>query len=186
MASSKTTSNSTWATPKTWATGDALTATNMNDELRDELNALYSPAHGYGEVDEAANVTIASTSWSDVDSTNLSMTVTTSGNPVLVMFIVNAFYSSGTGDGFICFDIDCDGTAAAGDDGIAQVMINSGGTPLTEPVTVFATFSGLTAASHTFKLRWKRFTSSTVTGGVYMGAGTSQHDLHPQMFLLEI
>lgn len=183
MASSKTQVDSTWATPKTWSTGDPLTATNMNDELRDELNAVKTPGHAYGIVDEAADVTSNSTSFVAIDATNLSMTFVTSGGVVHVWFLVTAFYSAGAGTHIVSFNIYVDGSAWAANDGICQVPILSGGTPGFQTVLVCADVSGLSAASHTFTLYWK---TDTGTNGIYMGAATANHDVHPQMGAIEI
>ena len=184
MASSKTQVDSTWATPKTWNDGDPLTGTNMNDELRDELIAVKTPAHAYGKVDEASNYSINTTSWTDVDTTNLAMTVVTSGGVIDVWFNANLYYVSGTGTTFAYLDIDVDGTRQGGDDGLAHLEITS--TLTAAAIHVRCYVSGLSAASHTFKLQWKRVTGTNMVAGMYAGAGTVNHDIHPTMGLREI
>lgn len=184
MASSKTQVDTTYATPKTWATGDALTATNMNDELRDEIIAVKTPAHAYGKVDEASNYSINTTTWTDVDATNLAMTVITSGGVVDVWFNTNLYYVSGTGTTFAYFDINVDGSRQGGDDGLVHLEITSTLTASSQIVRCYV--SGLSAASHTFKLQWKRITGTSMIAGMYAGAGTTNHDIHPTMGLREI
>lgn len=184
MASSATTYNTTWTTPRTWAAGELVTATIMNSYVRDQQNALKTPASVYGYLDEAADYTIASTTFADVDGSDLAFTFTTGAGILCCMFLVTPFYSSGTGNAQICFDIKVDGTRYGGDDGITQAFVTSGSAPLHQSVMVFCAVP-VDAGSHEVKLQWMRYTSSSVTAGLYAGAGTSQHDLHPQIFIWE-
>lgn len=187
MASTKTTVNSTWVSPRTWVTNELITSTIMNAHWRDQLNALKTPASGYGKIDEAADYTCSSTSFADVDATNMSMTMSTSGGLVFVWFLVTTFYSSGTGNYAAYFDISVDGTRHGGDDGLtATTGGDSGSTIPMGTAFVGALISGLSAGSHTFKLQWKRVTSASVVVGMAAGAGTSNKDLHPTMGAVEV
>lgn len=186
MASSKTQTDSTWVTPATWSTGELVTASDLNAELRDQLSALKVPASAYGVVDEASDYTIASSTWADVDATNLAMTVVSTVDCVMhVEFNVTIFYSSGSGDGITCFDIDVNGTRYAGDDGLKQGFVKSGLNPQLQSLTIAADIP-VSAGSNTFKLQWMRYTTISVTVGMYAGAGTSQHDVHPVMSCREV
>lgn len=125
---------------------------------------------------EGSDYTTTSTSFVDVDATNLALTITTTGGDVEVHFDGNAYNASLTEQ--IFFDVDVDGTREGLDDGFIYIITNSGKQPsFTRLIT------GLSAASHTFKLQWKT-TASTAT--IPAGAGSAGSDVHPQFWVREI
>ena len=173
--------NTTWVSPRTWTAGELITASIMNTHVRDQLTALKTPAGGYSIINEGADYTTTSTSFVDVDATDLIITFTTGGGDVLLFFTGSAIHSVLTGR--IYFDIHESVSAArlGGDDGLLEVAISN-----TSSV-VNATFCyravGLTAVSHAFKVQWK---TSAATATLYAGAGTANHDVHPTFFGFEI
>ena len=71
-----------WSSPQTWVTSQLVTAADLNTDLRDNLNYLYDRSNW----DNAAGVStfnISSTAYAQVGT--LSATLTTIGNPVLLM-----------------------------------------------------------------------------------------------------
>lgn len=80
-----------WTAPKTWA-GDLLTSSDFNTHIRDNLLWLKAPTSG--RVTLANAITTTSTSWAD--ATGLSVTMTTNGGNVLVLFTAMATHSGGT------------------------------------------------------------------------------------------
>ena len=76
----------TWTTPKTWQVDELVTATIMNTHIRDNLNALKTPPSADYDCNEAANYATTSTTFVNVDATNLALTITTNGGDVLVHF----------------------------------------------------------------------------------------------------
>lgn len=170
-----------WTTPKTWNVDELLTAANLNTHLRDNLNALKSPPTGHYECNEAADYTTTSTSFVDVDGTNLALTFTTNGGDVLVHFHASVMH---TASGRICFDVAVDGNRVAGDDGMigGYVPVSASGYPMVQ-MTFTRLLTGLSAGEHTFKLQWK---TSGATARLYAGAGTSWGDLHPQFWAREV
>lgn len=151
----------------------------MNTHVRDNLNALKTPAGGYNKLDLGADITSSSTTFADVDSTNLAFTFTTGGGDVLIGFtgVVQASVSART-----YFDIheSVAGTRFGGDDGLYEVPFSTTSTQVSFTVRI----TGLSAASHTFKLQWKMSAASTNT--LFAGAGTSAHDLHPNFWAVEL
>jgi hypothetical protein len=145
-----------WTNPKTWVASSPAGAAELNTHLRDNLNALKSPPT------DAKNVgahSTSSTSYVDVDSTNLSVTIETTGGDILVTF-------SGSGS-----------MAAAGNFGYLTISLD-GVDQWTGGITVatvagyqgmsFAVWLiGVAAGSHTIKLRYK-VSGSTLT---IIGAG---------------
>ena len=165
-----------WTTPKTWADDELVTANVMNTHIRDNLNALKTPPSDHYELNEASDYTTTSTSWVDVDSTNLALTITTSGGDVVVQFHGNFFIGSAA---YMLLDIDVDGSRIGGDDGIFRYTNGS----YYQTVSCTRLITGLSAGEHTFTLQWK---VSSGTGTLYAGAGTSGWDVHPQFWAREM
>ena len=166
-----------WTTPKDWAVDEQLTASKLNTHLRDNLNALKSPPSDNYECNEGSDYSSNSTSFADVDGTNLSLTITTNGGDVMVGF--HGTFQAGT-NATVFLDVYVDTADDGGDDGyVVQIM------PANSPETVsfVRLITGLSAGSHTFKLRWKT-NGATVT--LFAGAGTSNRDMHPQFWVREV
>jgi hypothetical protein len=181
MASVVTTRDTDWVTPRTWSTGELVTAAIMNAHVRDQLNALKSPAYFICEIDEGADYTTTSATFTAVDGTDLTATVTGAGGNWLIGFSGQCFYSSGS-TGFLTLTVAVDGTNYVGDDGILQ-----GFGAVAAPVTGVSfthILRDIAAGSRIFQLRWK--SSSGGTYGMYAGAGTANHDHHPVFWGIEL
>ena len=163
----------TWRTPITWSVGQLVTATNLNEQVRDNLEFLKTPPTALYNVNQGSDYTTTSTSFADVDATNLALTITTAGGDVLIGFMG---YAGGTAR--VYFDVLIDGVRMAGDDGFLA-SVNAANTP----VTLVALKQGLAPGNHTFKLQWKVNSGSAT---LYAGAGTSGLDTHPQFFVREV
>lgn len=147
-----------WTTPSTWAAAQVVTATQLNQQLRDNLNYLLSRPHQRIIRTAAANYTTTSTTFVDIDTTHLSLNVTLSGSAVLVGFSGITELSAGQ---TTCFDFTVDDvryTTTA--DGLVAGYILTGITHM--PVTFTALVMGLTVGSHTFRPVW-RVSSGTGT-----------------------
>lgn len=176
MASSVSNTDSTWVTPRTYTTGELITKSILDIHIRDNLNALHTPAQFRCYIDEASNYSITGTSFADVDSTNLKGTIVTSGGAVFVAFIANGTVTTSRCQ----FDICVDGTTRQGlDDGLWVANNAYEGS-----FYVTAWITGLSAASHTFTIQAKAVTGGTLL--IYAGAGTSQRDTHPLFFGFEV
>lgn len=162
-----------WTTPKTW-TAEVLSSSDLNTHLRDNLSALKDPPSDNYEADEVSDYTTTSTSFVDVDATNLSLTITTGGGDVMV----HAHLATNVSTGRLQFNIDVDGSPHAANDGIVVHAAMQHVTSFSRLIT------GLSAGSHTFKLQWK--TSTGGTGTIYAGAGSSGTDVHPQFWVREV
>jgi hypothetical protein len=153
------------------------------------LGAIYNDSSGnlaekynhYAQytADEVSNYSTASTTFTAVDSTNLSLQVIVTDKPVTVNFI-GAGVGTAWGSTPMKLNINLDGAAAYADDGLTQnQMVNSVGAQ----VSLNTSFITLTPGTHTFVLMWAT-ASGTVT--LYAGAGTSTHDIHPQFSVREV
>ena len=135
------------------------------------------PSASY-ELNEGSDYTTGSTSFVDVDGTNLSLTITTSGGPVLVGWTMPLL----TGTGKVFFDVEIDSVREGGNDGIARHgNISTFAASQTSGIAYLVT--GLSAASHTFKLQWKVSAGSAT---IFAGAGTVNGDVHGQFFVKEL
>lgn len=182
MASLVTTRDTSWVTPRTWAAGELVTASLLNDHVRDQLNALKSPAYFRCYIDEGSDYSIAATtSFTDVDATDLGATITTGGGAMLITFQGNFLYSTGTAT-FLWLSISVDGSTLVTDDGIVRAV--TGNSVLSFPSTFTWIVPALSAGSHTFRLQWK--TGATGTYIMYAGAGTANGDVHPMFTGIEL
>ena len=76
-----------WTAPRTWNVGELVTAGLLNTHLRDNLEFVKAQIDLPLNHAAASSATLYSTSsaaWTDVDPTNLSLTLTTSGGTVLL------------------------------------------------------------------------------------------------------
>jgi len=169
-----------WTTPKTWA-AEPLTSSDLNTYVRDNQNHVYNRIENNDEytANEVSNYTTTSTSFVDVDATNLSLTITTNGGNVLAGFAGAGWLSSASES--IWLELDIDGSPWAGDDGIMRVRFDN--INYIKNLSFVVMVTGLSTASHTFKLQWK---VDGGTGTIFAGAGTTDSDLHPQFWIQEI
>lgn len=182
MPSVVTTRNTAWVTSRTWTAGELVTASIMNAHVRDQLNALKSPAYFRCYIDEASDYSIVATSsFTDIDATDLGATITTGGGAMLITFQGNFIYSAGVATA-LYLSISVDGTTQVTDDGIVRAVPSS--STLGFPSTFVWLVPALSAGSHTFKLQWK--TGATGTYIMYAGAGTSTGDMHPLFTGIEL
>ena len=138
----------TWSTMTDLSTDDLVTEADM-DALRGNIEYLLDPNKQRILRDNGSDYTTTSTSFVDVDATNLAATITTNGGPVLV--IVNSVvWNSG---GYTDFDVTVDGARIGGSFAWGLLRTTNGGS--FETFCIAALVPGLSAGSHTFKLQWK-------------------------------
>jgi hypothetical protein len=149
-----------WTLMNDLTTGDLVTEADM-DALRGNLEYLLDPNHQAIRRD-AGNYTTTSTTFVDVDATNLTITLETHGGPVWVGLTGMA---SINGVGAISyFDVEMDGVRLGSTSPTGAGLVNfttpSSGTQLNVSFSLLVT--GLAAGTHTLKLQW-RVSSITVT-----------------------
>lgn len=167
-----------YTAPKTW-TNEPLVASDLNTHVRDNMEALKDPPSSNYELDEGSDYQTTSTSFVPIDSTNLKLSITTTGGDVVVHFH-GVFDTSVGGTNRLHLEIEVDGTPLAGDDGVHATQHQSGGQV---GVSFTRLITGLDPGSHTFELHWKtQFGTETL----YAGAGTSGMDVHPQFWAREV
>jgi hypothetical protein len=170
----------TWTTPKTWVEGYLVDEDDLNEQLRDNLDALKEPPTDSYVCDEASDYTTTSTSFVDVDATNLSLTITTTGGDVMVGFFGTVEHSAASSNA-IRFDVDLDGSVIGGDAGLAGMNFSVSDQRLTVSFVYLVT--GLSAGTHTFKLQWE---TASATATLFAGSGHATFDVHPQFWVREV
>ena len=170
----------TWTQPKTWNTGEMVTAALLNEQLRD--NMLYlkeASAFDYVEVDTEYSIEIPSTevtvNWVNVDAANLTLDVTTLGGLVLVGLETNV---TGANNTRVMFDLTLDSNRLGGSHGMA-IGHHGNSADYTDPLPVrmHHWLPTLAAGSYTFKLQWRaeraasgsdqfQYIRTTASGGI--------------------
>lgn len=180
MASVVTTNDSSWTTPRTWTTGELVTKSIMDTHVRDNLNALHTPTSFYCVIDQGANYTYTTTTFADIDSTNLSSGARTwAGGLVLVGFSGSMQHSNNAAIFYL--DVAIDGSRVGGDDGL--IVVDQAATANEASNISFTTLIPVSAGSHTISIQWK---TSGATLTLYAGAGTANYDIHPRFFGIEV
>jgi hypothetical protein len=149
-----------WTTPATWVTNYVMTASDLNTYLRDNPNYLLTQ-RPTAEIlkSGSANYSTTSTTYVDVDSTNIKVSIT----PVSTRALVWAQFQWTTSSQPAWFDIYCDVLNARG--GAATFGLG-GGFGGFGGLTLVHIFTGLTpGVLTTFKLQWR--VNSGGTGSIY-------------------
>jgi hypothetical protein len=175
---------STWTSPVTWNPGQVVAASDLNAQLRDNLIYLFARPQNVVKRDNGANYTTTSTSFVDIDGTNLKITLNISGGAVLLGFTGVAVGGSiVTNAGPAAFDFLIDSTryASAGTDG----LVANANTAYWNGVSMAALVTGLSAGSHTFKVQWK-FLGVGTSSVLCAGNGTGGQDFIPTFWAIEV
>lgn len=160
-----------WTTPKTW-TAALVTVAELNAHVRDNLAWLKAPTSGVATL--AAQITTTSTSFTD--ATGLSVTMTTSGGNVMCLF-TGCVSNSGANQTILT--LDADGDAQGATDGLMTVTANA----VSTSASFVYVITGLSAASHTFKIRW-RVNSGTAT--LFADNSSANFKVEPTLYCVEM
>ncbi len=154
-----------WTNPKTWMAGEVVGANDLNEQLRDNMSYLHSRPHQRIVRTATADYTTTSTTFVDIDSTNLSITLTVSSGTVMVGFSAVTLVNTWTSFVMPAFNFTIDGvpftTAPRG-------VICYDQSPLAasfdRPVSYTVLVTDLTVGTHTFRPQWRNIaTSGTIT-----------------------
>lgn len=138
-----------WATPKTWSTGELVTASDLNTFIRDNTNALFKP--NFAEV-VGSGTDFSTTSTVNTDITGMSVNITTTGGNLLVV----AFGEFNGGGGYSA------SLAISVDGADYDVGENTSGSHVSQYVCGFRVFT-VAAGSHTVKLRCRTASGGTAS-----------------------
>ena len=166
-----------WTTPKTWSS-EPLTSLDLNTYVRDNQNHLKDrlDASASRIVSGSSVISTTSTAFVDVDSLNLSLTLTTHGGDVLLGFTGSV--KNRVNSGITSLNVSVDGVDYIADDGIVSYQSAGGdGAIRNKPMSFVLLIAGLNASSHIFRLRWKTSRGNTSSIDVVK--------LHPQFWAKE-
>lgn len=151
-----------WTTPITWNVDQLVTNTDLNEQLRDNLDYLLSPNHERILRDNSGTYSLTNvTTFQDIDATNLSIDLETHGGPVWVHFQAIA-YTSGTAVlGY--FDIAVDGTRIGTAFTLGLATVNSSDGNERRPTSISLLLTGLSAGTHTIRPQWRTGSGDTIT-----------------------
>lgn len=145
-----------WTAPSTWTTSQVVTATNLNEQLRDNMTYVHSGKPYAGALhNEGSTYSTTSTSFVDVDATDLSKTITTTTGRVLILVTATVYCSASNS---MRFDVAMDGTRI-GSANTLGLTANYTGTSATT-ISFHVIKTGVSNGSHAFNLQW------------HVGAGT--------------
>lgn len=151
-----------WTTPITWNVDQLVTNTDLNEQLRDNLDYLLNPNHARILRDNSGTYSLTNvTTFQDIDATNLSIDLETHGGPVWVHFQAVA-YTTGTAI-FGYFDFAVDGTRVGSAFTLGLVTLNASDGNERRPTFVSILLAGLTAGAHTVRPQWRTGPTDTVT-----------------------
>lgn len=137
----------TWTTPRTWATGEVVTAALLNAHLRDNLD--YLKARPVSAAVEFAGPVISTSSTSFVDVPGAIVNITTSGSSKLLILASGTTSPGGTGNSmYVTALVDGvnQGNSSAGM--VETRFANIGAFAIT-----FLTAAAVSNGAHTVKLR---------------------------------
>lgn len=152
-----------WTDRATKSAGDIPIAAEWNESIANEnylLNpnsATFLDTTSTSIAGGTTQYSTSSTSFTDIDATDLSHTIETHGGPVLVN--IGGVLGAGT-----YLDLAVDGTRIG--DSTNGLRKAEGATQLSVNITYIVPASSLTAGSHTFKLQYK---VASGTGYFYTG-----------------
>lgn len=174
-----------WTTPKTYVTGEIVTATDLN-KGSDNFNYLLTRPGEAKKYTGATGGTISTTSttFGTVDATEASITATMSGSRALVGFQGHA--RLGANNQIIHFDFNVDGARYGGSEtngrGLVSTTERISGLAANDvfPVGFTVLVSGLSVGSHTFSLVWR-----TTAGTATLFAGSNTTSSYPLSFWVQ-
>lgn len=151
-----------WTTPYNWTNGEIVTETLMDTYVSDNLSYLNVRPRAIWII-TGANYTTTSETLTDVDASNVKVTITANGGDMLVGL---AGVGTCNNNQILAFNLDMDGSAVLPNSGLQVQVSNAGGGNVSfcYPVT------GIASGAHTFKLQWASPGANT---GTLYGSGST-------------
>jgi hypothetical protein len=168
-----------WTIPPTFTPGQVITATDLNNYLRDNVNYVYSRPDSAILRSNGGNysTTTVIPTFVNVDGTNLSIALNMLGTAVLVGFTVGVSFPVFPG---ACFDVTMDGVR------LGAAFPN--GLIIEQPNVGFISYSvlvrGISPGSHTFNLVYAGSVAGTVI--VYGNPGVNGQNAPVTFWVQEV
>lgn len=145
-----------WTSPRTFTTGELITAAMLNVHIRDNLNYLLSRNLFY-VLEATSTYTTTSTTFTAVNAT-YNKTVTTSGGTVVIS--ASGILSISAGIVVTQIGVSVDGGAPTAYNTYSTTNANA---DYRGQFSLIVYITGLSAASHTFNLQWLTAATTTAT-----------------------
>lgn len=147
-----------WTQPITWQVDQLVTAENLNQQLRDNLEYLLRPNHQHTVHDNGTNYSFTSlTAFEDIDPLNLSLQLTTHGGPVLVYLQAVARTSGSSFNGYVTIAINAISIVNYFNMGLAHIT-----TQTNTPLAITLMIPNLPAGTHIIRPQCRTATGSTL------------------------
>lgn len=148
-----------WTTPITWNVDQLVTNDDLNEQVRDNLEYLLSPNHQRIVRDNGGDYSITNvTTFQDVDSTNLSISLTTHGGPVLVHWQFVGRTNGTAHEAY--YDIALDGVRI----GAAHTLgLGNYANLINIPISISALITPLLAGTYVLRPQWRSGASDTIS-----------------------
>jgi hypothetical protein len=161
--------------------GEALTKTLLDQEVRDNIAYLGARAADDYELDGGTDYTTASTTWVDIDATNLKLTITPESNGYILIHFEGSFKHD-TVAGQVHIDFTVGGTRLGGQSGIARWKFDAatsrGWISITRRVAVTK------GVAVEVRVQWKTPAGNVI---LYNGdAAVANDDIETQFFVMEV
>lgn len=157
-----------WTAPRTWNVGELVTAGLLNTHLRDNLEFLKAQIDlplNFAAAASATLYTSSSATFADVDATNLSLSLTTSGGAVLLGMSTQGKHSVAAGE--LRLDWHIDG-ARIGDATYGTCLLQAPAADRQIPISHIH-IRAMSAGAHTLKLQLATSGATASLGGVSGG-----------------
>lgn len=152
-----------WTNPKTWVAGEVVGANDLNEQLRDNMSYLHSRPHQRIVRTATANYTTTSMIFVDIDTVNLSITLTVSSGTVMVGFSAVTWVDTGSGRR-PAFNFTINGVPfTTATHGIVCYAQPAGNAVFDGPVSYAVLVTDLTVGAHIFRPQWRNLVAGTLT-----------------------
>ncbi len=145
-----------WTTPTTWVASSVVSAANLNEQVRDNFNYLLSRPRQAIRRTAGSDYETTSTTFTPIDATHLSITLTMSGSVVLLGFSGVAEVTGGGSNAY--YDLEIDGVRYSP---TANGSLQAPFSGANAPVQLSLIITGLSVGSHTFRPLWRSVSGGT-------------------------
>jgi hypothetical protein len=163
-----------WTTPRTWASGDPITAIEMNKQ-RDNMEYLFKRPRDIVNYTSSSNISITSTSMDAVDDSIFTLETIFTGGMAYIWF--NGQFFSSTSGAYLVLDVLVDDNnylSSNASSPLANGIVRQGiiATSANVGISFGVVYNQALSGSHNFKLRAYRVTGAVqLSGNVYTQFG---------------
>ncbi len=170
-----------WSAPATHATGYLVTNDDWTEIVNDILYLFSGRGYAQYIVDEGADYTTTSTTFTNVDGTDLALTANIKSGMALVYFHGSVAFSATNQS--ILFNITMGGADVGTSGGLAVARSASSASDGAVPISIVMLVVTGSAGNKVFRLEWR---TSTGTATLYASAGTSNLNVSSVFGVIEV